>query len=149
MIGAELDTAAKENVLAPLVAADNAAAAWQELDLARKRAVIKTLMTITLRSPGMGTRRAFDPATVQVTWRPTSPSPRFPPSPTGQATASQRNFPSFSPGRHGPTGEAGRLPSLKSSTERLMRSETEPGRDNGATRVQRCQRKMMSRPRPP
>ena len=33
------------------------------------RAVIKTLMTITLRSPGMGTRRAFDPATVQVTWR--------------------------------------------------------------------------------
>jgi hypothetical protein len=35
----------------------------------RKRAVIKTLMTITLHSPGMGTRRAFDPATVQVTWR--------------------------------------------------------------------------------
>ncbi len=44
VIGAELDTAAKENVLAPLVAADNAAAAWQELDLSRKRAVIKTLM---------------------------------------------------------------------------------------------------------
>ncbi len=40
----------------------------EELDLSRKRAVIKTLMTITLRSPGMGTRRAFDPATVQVTW---------------------------------------------------------------------------------
>ena len=69
LIGAEFDSAAKENVLAPLVAADNAAAAWQELDLSRKRAVIKTLMTITLRSPGMGTRRAFDPATVQVTWR--------------------------------------------------------------------------------
>jgi hypothetical protein len=69
VIGAELDTAAKENVLAPLVAADSAAAAWQELDLSRKRAVIKTLMTITLLSPGMGTRRPFDPATVQVTWR--------------------------------------------------------------------------------
>ncbi len=41
----------------------------EELDLSRKRAVIKTLMTITLLSPGMGTRRAFDPATVQVTWR--------------------------------------------------------------------------------
>jgi DNA invertase Pin-like site-specific DNA recombinase len=69
VIGAELDSAAKENVLAPLVAAENAAAAWEELDLSRKRAVIKTLMTITLLSPGMGTRRAFDPATVQVTWR--------------------------------------------------------------------------------
>jgi outer membrane usher protein FimD/PapC len=52
-----------------LVAADNAAAAWQELDLACKRAVIKTLMTITLRPRGVGTRRVFDPATVQVTRR--------------------------------------------------------------------------------
>jgi hypothetical protein len=69
VIGAELDSAATENVLAPLVAAGNAAAAWEELDLSRKRAVIKTLMTITLLSPGMGARRAFDPATVQVTWR--------------------------------------------------------------------------------
>ena len=41
----------------------------EELDLSRKRAVVKTLMTITLLSPGMGTRRAFDPATVQVDWR--------------------------------------------------------------------------------
>jgi site-specific DNA recombinase len=56
-------------VLAPLVAAENAAAVWQDLDLSRKRAVIKTLMTITLLSPGKGARRAFDRATVQVTWR--------------------------------------------------------------------------------
>jgi site-specific DNA recombinase len=68
-IGAELEHAARENVLAPLVAAENAAGVWQALDLARKRAIIKTLMSITLRSPGKGARRAFDPTTVQVTWR--------------------------------------------------------------------------------
>jgi site-specific DNA recombinase len=67
-IGAELDSAARENVLAPLVAAENAAAVWADLDLAVKRAVIKTLMTITLHSPGRGTR-TFDPDTVTVDWR--------------------------------------------------------------------------------
>jgi site-specific DNA recombinase len=67
-IGWELEEAARENVLAPLVAAENAAGVWESLDLARKRAIIKTLMTITLLSPGKGARRAFDPATVQVTW---------------------------------------------------------------------------------
>jgi site-specific DNA recombinase len=67
-IGAELDSAARENVLAPLVAAENAAATWAGLDISRKRAVIKTLMSVTLSSPGKGARRAFDPATVQVTW---------------------------------------------------------------------------------
>ncbi|MGH3304371.1 MAG: recombinase family protein [Streptosporangiaceae bacterium] len=63
-----LAEAARENVLAPLVAAHSAATAWEDLDLARKRAVIKTLMSITLGSPGRGTRRGFDPATVQITW---------------------------------------------------------------------------------
>jgi site-specific DNA recombinase len=67
-IGADLDEAARENVLAPLVAAENAAQAWEGLDLARKRAIIKTLMSITLLSPGKGARRGFDPATVKVTW---------------------------------------------------------------------------------
>ncbi len=68
-IGAELEHAARENVLAPLVAAENAAEVWEALDLSRKRAVIKTLMSITLHSPGRGARRPFDPATVAVTWR--------------------------------------------------------------------------------
>jgi site-specific DNA recombinase len=68
-IGAELDNAARENVLAPLVAAENVAATWAELDLSIKRAAIKTLMTITLRSPGKGARREFDPATVKVDWK--------------------------------------------------------------------------------
>ena len=68
-IGAELETAARENVLAPLVAAENAAAVWETLDLSRQRAIIKTLMGITLRSPGRGARRPFDPATITVTWK--------------------------------------------------------------------------------
>jgi len=56
-------------VLVPLVAVRNAAAVWEDLDLSRQRAVIRTLMTITLLSPGQGARRPFDPGTVQVTWR--------------------------------------------------------------------------------
>jgi site-specific DNA recombinase len=67
-IGAELEDAARENVLTPLVAAENAAAVWESLDLSRQRAVIRTLMTIMVLSPGKGARQAFDPATVQVTW---------------------------------------------------------------------------------
>ena len=73
-IGAELDHAARENVLAPLVAAENAAAVWAELDISRKRAVIKTLMTVTLHSPGRGARRPFDPATVKVAWKQPDPA---------------------------------------------------------------------------
>jgi site-specific DNA recombinase len=67
-IGDELAEAARESVLAPLIAAENAAEVWESLDLSRKRAVIKTLMSVTLLSPGKGARRAFDPATVRITW---------------------------------------------------------------------------------
>ncbi len=62
-------TRGRENVLAPLVAAENAAQVWEELDLSRKRAVIKMLMSITLHSPGRGARGPFDPSTVTVTWK--------------------------------------------------------------------------------
>ena len=68
-IGTELDNAARENVLAPLVAAENASSVWAGLDISRKRAVIKTLMTVTLHSPGRGPRRPFDPATIEVGWK--------------------------------------------------------------------------------
>ncbi len=71
-IGGELDHAARENVLAPLIAAENAASVWETLDISRKRAVIKTLMAVTLDSPGRGPRHPFDPATVTVTWRKTA-----------------------------------------------------------------------------
>ena len=68
-IGGELEHAARENVLAPLVAAQNAAELWETLDISRRRAVIKTLMAVTLHSPRRGTRRPFDPATVAITWK--------------------------------------------------------------------------------
>jgi len=67
-IADELADAAGESVLAPLIAAGNAATVWESLDRSRKRAIIKTLMTITLLSPGKGARRGFDPATVEITW---------------------------------------------------------------------------------
>src|SRR5260370_22237181 len=67
-IRAELESAARENVLAPLVVAENAATVWGGLDMSRKRAVIKTFMSVTLHAPGRGPRRAFDPTTCQVAW---------------------------------------------------------------------------------
>lgn len=67
-IAALIAEAARENVLASLVAASDVAGTWQEMDQSRQRAVIKTLMTITLHSPDRGARRDFDPATVKVTW---------------------------------------------------------------------------------
>jgi hypothetical protein len=68
-IGTELESAVRENVLAPLVAAENAAAVWAALDISRQRAVIKTLMAVTLHSPGRSARLSFDPATVHVNWK--------------------------------------------------------------------------------
>jgi site-specific DNA recombinase len=64
-----LADAARENVLTDLVAAANVTAAWEAMDSSRQRAVIQTLIDITLQSPGRGTRRDFDPATVTVNWR--------------------------------------------------------------------------------
>ena len=68
-IGDLIAEAAQENVLASLVAASDVAAEWAEMDQSQQRAVIKTLMTITLHSPGRGARRTFDPNTVEITWR--------------------------------------------------------------------------------
>jgi site-specific DNA recombinase len=64
-IDAELTEAGKDSVLAPLIAAESAQAAWDGLDLARKRAVLRALMTIELLPPGRG-KKAFDPGTVRM-----------------------------------------------------------------------------------
>jgi site-specific DNA recombinase len=53
----ELEDAARENVLAPLVAAANDARVWEDMDLSRKRAVIRTLITITLAATSSGCPR--------------------------------------------------------------------------------------------
>ena len=67
-IGELLAEAARENVLAELVAAENVATVWDAMDLSRQRAVIKNLMTITLHTLGRGFRRDFDPAMVGIDW---------------------------------------------------------------------------------
>jgi site-specific DNA recombinase len=64
-IDAQLIEAGRDSVLAPLIAAQSARAAWDGLDLARKRAVLRALMTIELLPPGRGAK-AFDPGTVRM-----------------------------------------------------------------------------------
>jgi site-specific DNA recombinase len=64
-IDAELADTGREDVLAPLVAADNVAAAWDALDLSRKRAVLGALWDVVLHPTGRGSR-GFDPATIEL-----------------------------------------------------------------------------------
>lgn len=52
-------------VLADLVSAEDVAGRWDTLDLDRQRAVVDTLATVTIVSPGVG-RRSFDPDCVQI-----------------------------------------------------------------------------------
>jgi hypothetical protein len=67
-IDAQIAGAAQTDVLAGLAGGPDARQAWENLDLSRKRAVIKALMTVTLLSPGKGNRREFDPSTIDVSW---------------------------------------------------------------------------------
>jgi hypothetical protein len=64
----QMAEAGRLSVLGPLVHADDVRAAWDRLDLDRRRAVIDILLAITLDSPGRGAR-VFDPDTVRVTWK--------------------------------------------------------------------------------
>ncbi|MQA15519.1 MAG: recombinase family protein [Pseudonocardiaceae bacterium] len=63
-----LADAGRVSVLGPLVDADDVAQAWDGLGTDRQRAVIATLMTVTLHPPGPGARK-FKPETVQIDWR--------------------------------------------------------------------------------
>jgi site-specific DNA recombinase len=64
----ELAAAGGVSVLEELVTAGNIGAVWEGLDLDRRRAVIDTLVTITLLPPGRGAR-VFRPETVEIGWR--------------------------------------------------------------------------------
>jgi len=64
----QMADAGRRSVLGPLIGAEDVRAVWEGLDIDRQRAVVDTLMTITLRSPGQGARM-FDPDTVQIEWR--------------------------------------------------------------------------------
>ncbi|AWK73174.1 hypothetical protein CBI38_18030 [Rhodococcus oxybenzonivorans] len=62
---AEIAAAGAADVIAPLVASGDVAAAWEDLTTARKRAVIDVLADVTIHPPGRGTR-TFRPETVLV-----------------------------------------------------------------------------------
>lgn len=65
-----IDAAGGRSPLAPLVAADDVAAAWEALGIMVKREVIDTLMTVHIKAAGKGGR--FDPEQVRITPRRTS-----------------------------------------------------------------------------
>lgn len=66
-IEAQLADAGRVDVLGDIVRATDVAEAWEGLSLARKRAVISTLIRVTLYPPGRGTR-TFRPESVGIEW---------------------------------------------------------------------------------
>lgn len=64
----ELADAGRVNVLGPLIVADDATQAWNEMDVDRQRAVVDTLMTVRLHSVGRGTR-TFRLESVGIDWK--------------------------------------------------------------------------------
>lgn len=65
---AQLADAGRLDVLGSLVGSADIAAAWANLSLPRQRAVVDTLMTVTLHPPGRGTR-TFRSETVDIAWK--------------------------------------------------------------------------------
>jgi site-specific DNA recombinase len=61
----EMAAAGGVSVVGDLITAEDVAAAWGELDLDQRRAVIDALVTVTLLSPGQGAR-TFRPETVVI-----------------------------------------------------------------------------------
>ncbi|MFI6396656.1 recombinase family protein [Rhodococcus coprophilus] len=62
---AEITSAGSVDLIAPLVASGNVAAAWADLSTARKRTVIDVLADVVIYPPGRGVR-TFRPETVEV-----------------------------------------------------------------------------------
>lgn len=75
-VEAEIGDASRGSVLAALVDAGDASAVWETLSLDRKRAIIDTLMTVTLQPTRKGRpagwlpgQSYFDPTSVEIEWR--------------------------------------------------------------------------------
>lgn len=67
-IEALIAAAGRVDILGPLVAADDVAAAWGALKLDRRRAVVAELMTVRLHAIGRG-KYIFDPDSVSIHWK--------------------------------------------------------------------------------
>ncbi|MEQ7124721.1 recombinase family protein [Actinopolymorpha sp. B11F2] len=68
VVEAELADAGRVDVLGALVGVDDVAAAWDGLDLDRRRAVVDLLLTVRLLPVGRGVR-TFRPESVGIAWR--------------------------------------------------------------------------------
>lgn len=66
-IEAQLSDAGRVDVLGALVGAEDVSAAWDALSIARQRAIVEALATVTLHPIGRGTR-TFRPETVGIAW---------------------------------------------------------------------------------
>lgn len=69
-IAADLAEAGRGSVLAPLIAADDVAAAWAALDMSLRRSAVAALMTVTLVPPGKGAHTWDPERVVRVDWIP-------------------------------------------------------------------------------
>jgi site-specific DNA recombinase len=67
-IDAMITEASRESVVAELITSDDVRATWDGLDISRKRAIIRSLMSITLMPAGRGARRPDLEKTVLITW---------------------------------------------------------------------------------
>jgi site-specific DNA recombinase len=67
-IDAVITEASRESVVADLITSDDVRATWDGLDISRKRAIIRSLMSITLNPAGRGARRPDLGKTVLITW---------------------------------------------------------------------------------
>jgi site-specific DNA recombinase len=67
-VEAQQADAGRVDVLGPLVDAENVRAVWEALGTDRQRAVIDTLMTVTLLAPGRGAR-TFRPESMIIEWK--------------------------------------------------------------------------------
>lgn len=64
----QLADAGRVDVLGPLVGAEDVAAAWDALDMDRRRAIVSLLMDVTIMRTRQG-GRTFDPESVRIEWR--------------------------------------------------------------------------------
>lgn len=67
-IDAEIAASTKAGFLVPLLGSGDVATAWENTELAQKRAVIDGLMTVTLAPPERG-HQPFNPDSVLIEWR--------------------------------------------------------------------------------
>ncbi len=63
----QLDVATRSDELAALVTADDVDRVWRELPLTSRRAVVDTLMSVTVLPAGKGAQ--FHPEQIRVEWR--------------------------------------------------------------------------------